>query len=85
MVDVRNPFVARRCFRDRWIDSVSFTHDDLVAYLMTHSNVVDAIESGRETEDAVRAWIAAGTARFVPRNRRQRFGFHVIAEAWRVT
>jgi SAM-dependent methyltransferase len=80
----REPDGLQRCFTDRWIDSVSFAHDELVAYLMTHSNVVDAIESGRETEDAVRAWIADGTARFVPRGRRQRFGFHVIAEAWRV-
>ncbi len=75
----------RRWFSDTWVDTVAFTHDGLVSYLMTQSDVVDAIESGREPEDAVRSWLATATARhFSTRNERP-FGFYVLAEALRTT
>lgn len=74
----------QRCFDDTWVDAVSLTHPALVAYLMTQSNVVDAIESGRETEDVVRSWIAESTACFFDSHRKREFGFFVLAEALRV-
>jgi SAM-dependent methyltransferase len=75
----------RRCFHDTWVDTVVFTHEGLVTYLMTHSNVVEAIESGREAEDAVRSWLSAATAQYFSTSRERPFGFYVLAEALRIT
>lgn len=72
-----------RCFRETWVDHVALTHGQLVDYLMTHSNVVDTIEAGRETEDAVRSWLDAATARFFEGREPKAFGFFAMAEALR--
>jgi len=74
-----------RCFGETWVDSVAFPHGALVDYLMTHSNVVDAIETGRESEDAVRSWLKAATARFFDGSGPRAFSFFVMAEAFRLT
>ncbi len=73
------------CFSDTWIDTVAFGHDQLVDYLMTQSNVVAAIDSGRETEAAVRSWLSGETVRHFSTGSERAFGFYVFAEALRTT
>jgi SAM-dependent methyltransferase len=69
-----------RCFSETWVDTVTFSHDTLVEYLMTQSNIVDAIETGRETEQAVRSWLAASTTQFFTGSTSRGFGFFAMAE-----
>jgi len=70
-----------RSFAETWVDAVTFTHETLVDYLMTQSNVVDAIETAREPEDAVRSWLAASTAQFFTGSTSRGFAFFAMAEA----
>jgi SAM-dependent methyltransferase len=51
---------------ERRLDAVSFTPVELVEYLLTQSNVADAIERGDEQEQAVREWFLDQTATFFP-------------------
>jgi SAM-dependent methyltransferase len=80
---VIDPSGFERCFSDHWLDTVTLDHDGLVAYLMTQSNVVDAIETGRDTEGAVQGWLRGETARFFEAAPARDFAFHAIAEAFR--
>lgn len=54
----------------RWIGSetyenrVEFTHCQLVAYLMTHSNVIAAVEQGEQDAEEVGNWLRQQTAEF---------------------
>lgn len=75
---VRYPTPPRRAYdpspetftdsRLEWIDSedyenrVEFTHAQLVAYLMTQSNVIAAVEQGDETAEDVYDWLSEQTA-----------------------
>ncbi len=77
------PAGLARCFSETWIDTVEFTPAGLVDYLLTHTNVVEAIETGREAEDDVRSWLADATARFFDAGKARIFGFFVMAEALR--
>ena len=79
-----HPAGFRSCFSDQWVDHVRFDHDHLVAYLMTQSNVVDAIESGLETDASVRSWLAHATDQFFDVSETRVFGFHTMANAFRV-
>lgn len=75
------PEGLRRIFHDRWIDTVDFSHEQLVAYMMTQSNIVDAIEAGHASDETTRGWLTTSTARFFDPLEQRSFGFHVLAEA----
>lgn len=42
---------------DRYKNDVNFTPDQLVAYLITQTNVVAALQNGRETVESARKWL----------------------------
>jgi SAM-dependent methyltransferase len=44
--------------REEFKNDIPFTIDQLVAYLMTQSNVIAALEGGKETLESVQAWLA---------------------------
>lgn len=52
--------------RERYTNEVIFTPDELVNYLITHSNVIVAVEGGHGSEDDARAWLTASTAPLFP-------------------
>jgi hypothetical protein len=43
--------------RVNYANEVSFSVEELVAYLMTQSNVIAAVESGAESLESVRTWL----------------------------
>lgn len=43
--------------REDYTNSVTWTRDELAGYLTTHSNMIAAIEGGRETLSDARAWL----------------------------
>lgn len=46
--------------KETYTNDVTFTAEGLARYLMTHSNIIVAIESGREREEDVLAWLVEG-------------------------
>lgn len=44
---------------ERYTNIVAFTSQELVAYLLTQSNVIAAVEEGQEQVDEVSAWLAS--------------------------
>lgn len=51
----------------RYTNTVTFSPEELVAYLMTQSNVIAAVEEGREPEETVATWLLSEVARFFSR------------------
>lgn len=47
----------RFAFRESYSNNVIFTRDELASYLMTQSNVISAVEQGREKSSAVYRWL----------------------------
>ena len=47
---------------DEYENRIEFTHAQLVAYLMTQSNVIAAVEQGDESADNVSSWLSDRTA-----------------------
>jgi SAM-dependent methyltransferase len=58
------PTLFESAITDHRLDLVSFTHAELVDYLLTQSTVADAIDGGSESEEAVREWLFDQTAGF---------------------
>ncbi len=62
----REPFGAadaeragyRFAAQDSYETTVRFRHDGLIAYLVTQSNIIAAVEGGRESLTEVEAWLA---------------------------
>jgi ubiquinone/menaquinone biosynthesis C-methylase UbiE len=54
--------------RDSFSHVVSFTRAEFMAYLMTRSNTLAAIDSGRETPEAIMEWLGGELASIVPEN-----------------
>ena len=65
--------------REHWIDSVEFTHDDLVRYLLTQSNVAHAL-ADPEDRRAAEEWVAENTWRCFDADATRTFSFHVIVQ-----
>lgn len=51
----------------RYTNRVTFTPKELVAYLMTQSNVIAVVEEGREPVEDVTTWLSSEVARHFPR------------------
>lgn len=47
----------RVVFQDEYENQVSFTQDELVGYLLTQSNVIAALEDGRESAEEAARWL----------------------------
>jgi ubiquinone/menaquinone biosynthesis C-methylase UbiE len=45
--------------REHYTNDISFTLEELVAYLMTQSNIIAVVEQGVETLTSVRAWLTS--------------------------
>lgn len=48
--------------QEHYTNNITFTVEELVAYLMTQSNIIAAVEQGVETITSVRAWLAGQIA-----------------------
>lgn len=65
---------------ERFENSYAFTQDELVDFLLTHSNVIAAVEGGGEDLGEVRRWLHAGVAPFFKGGGRETFLF--VAPIW---
>lgn len=66
---VADDFLEMEAFE--YDDPISFTHDQLVAYLLSHSNTISPATEGRETAVETEMWLRSGTASwFEPRDLR---------------
>jgi SAM-dependent methyltransferase len=68
--------------QERWIDSIAFTHDDLVRYLLTQSNVAHVL-TDPEGRRAAEEWVAQETSRYFGADATRPFSFHVIVQCLR--
>ena len=60
---------------ERFENSYGFTKDELVDFLMTHSNVIAAVEGGGDDLWEVRGWLGGGVAPFFEGAGRMQFIF----------
>ena len=61
---------------------IEMTRDELVNYLMTHSERIAAIQSGRETETEQRRFLSEGTVAFYQGARTRSIAFGIDVEAF---
>ena len=60
---------------ERFDHAQTFSRAELVAYLMTHSNMVAASDKGRETPQEIASWLDVGLTPFLPGEAVGQFGF----------
>ncbi len=67
-------------------DPIAFTHRELVAYLLSHSNTIVASATGRETEQETASWLRTETDRwFEDRHPRRAFMFRGVLRCLTLT
>jgi ubiquinone/menaquinone biosynthesis C-methylase UbiE len=83
------PDIEAMGFRREWDEDLrrdlAMTADELVDYLMTHSERIAAIKRGQETEDEQREFLKEGVRRFFGDGRPRTLGFGIRAEMFRAT
>lgn len=65
---------------ESWVDTVEFSHDDLVAYFLTQGNVSNPIDAQELSLKDARQWLVDETAPFFASAARRGFLFLVMAE-----
>lgn len=82
------PFLARvdtpeglvKVASESWEDVVEFSHNELVAYLLTQGNVSRPIDAQEISADEARQWLLDETAPFFLKSLRRDFSFLVMAD-----
>lgn len=65
---------------ESWADIVDFSHDELVAYLLTQGNVSNPIDAHEVSIDDARRWLLEETAGFFSGSARRSYAFLVKAD-----
>ena len=65
---------------ESWEDTVQFSHDELVAYLLTQGNVSSRIDAQEVSVEEARHWLLDETAAFFLGSSRRGFSFLVMAD-----
>ena len=67
---------------ESWEDTVEFSHQELVAYLLTQGNVSTPIDAGEVSAEEARQWLLGETAPFFSDSSRRDFSFLVMADVF---
>jgi hypothetical protein len=65
----------REVLSERFVHAETYTLDELIAYLMTQTNVTAAARGGGDSADAIRAWLGATLAPFFASRERGTFDY----------
>ena len=67
---------------ESWEDTIAFSHDQLVAYLLTQGNVSNPIDAGEVSVEEARQWLLDQTAPFFSEAFTRDFAFLVMADVF---
>ncbi len=67
---------------DAWEDTVAFSHEELVAYLLTQGNVSVPIDALEVSVDEARQWLRTETAQFFEGSNERDYSFLVMADVF---
>ena len=65
---------------ESWVDTIEFSHYELVAYLLTQGNVSDLIDAQEVSLEDARRWLLEETVAFFAKSSTRAFSFLVMAE-----
>jgi SAM-dependent methyltransferase len=72
----------RRAVHEQFVHTVAYAPDELVAYLITHSNVIAAAEAGSEDIGAIAEWLTASVKPLF-RKDREDFSYRCVVDLFR--
>lgn len=81
-VIVPEPFLETELLE--YEDPIDFTHEELVAYLMSHSNTLAPAAEGRETPEQTETWLCTETSRWFSPPPKRTFLFRGVARVARI-
>lgn len=67
---------------ESWGDTITFSRDELVAYLLTQGNVSNRIDAREVSVDDARQWLITETAQFFAESSTRDFSFLVMADVF---
>jgi SAM-dependent methyltransferase len=74
------PHALAKVARESWADTVEFSHEELVAYLLTQGNVSNPIDAQEVSLEEARQWLLDETAAFFARSLKRGYSFLVKAD-----
>jgi SAM-dependent methyltransferase len=80
LVAVDAPEGLAKMAGESWVDAIEFSHDELVAYLLTQGNVSNPIDAQEVSLEDARGWLLEQTSPFFATSSRRAFLFLVTAE-----